>query len=368
MMRIGVLTSSRADFGIYLPLLTRLKTDTNFELNIIAFGTHLSPYHGHTIDQIEAAGFNVQYKVESMLLTDSSSAIATAMGLTTIKFADFWRVHANNFDLVFCLGDRYEMFSAVIAGIPFQVPFAHLHGGETTFGAIDNIFRHGITLASSYHFVSTPDAALRVKQITDSDKHIYYVGALSLDNLSDQELLTIDEFKQRWSIDLSQKTILITFHPETVDYESNQLYADELVKTIKSLTRYQVLITMPNADTAGSIIRKSLIDSFSGSDRVLLVENLGSKGYFTAMKYCTFLLGNTSSGIIEAASFGKYVINLGHRQKGRSAGNNVIHTHIDADSILKAVNQVENSESLGNQNIYFNNGAAAQIIKILKQV
>jgi GDP/UDP-N,N'-diacetylbacillosamine 2-epimerase (hydrolysing) len=153
-----------------------------------------------------------------------------------------------------------------------------------------------------------------------------------------------------------------------VDYESNQLYADELVKTIKSLTGYQVLITMPNADTAGSIIRKSLIDGFSGSDSVFLIENLGSKGYFTAMKYCAFLLGNTSSGIIEAASFGKYVINLGNRQKGRSVGNNVIHTHIDADSILKAVNQIENSESLGNQNIYFNNGAAAQIIKVLKQV
>jgi len=368
MIRIGVLTSSRADFGIYLPLLTRLKTDPDFELSIIAFGTHLSPYHGHTIDQIEAAGFIVQHKIESMLLTDSSSAIAAAMGLTTIKFAGFWKEHGTDFDLVFCLGDRYEMFSAVMAGVPFQIPFAHLHGGEITLGAIDNIFRHGITLASKYHFVSTPDAMLKVKQITDSDKHVYYVGALSLDNLSDLQLLTIDEFKQRWLVDLSKKTILITFHPETVDYESNQHYAGELVKTINALSGYQVLITMPNADTAGSIIRNALKDGFSNSDRVYLMENLGSKGYFTAMKYCVFLLGNTSSGIIEAASFGKYVINLGDRQKGRSAGNNVIHTPIDTESILKAVQEIESSEGLGNQNIYFNSGAAAQIIEILKQV
>lgn len=368
MIKIGVLTSSRADFGIYLPLLKKLKADKDFELSIIAFGTHLSPYHGHTIDQIEAAGFEVKYKVENMLLTDSSSAIATAMGLTTIKFAGFWSEYANEFDLVFCLGDRYEMFSAIMAGVPFQVPFAHLHGGETTLGAIDNVFRHSITLASEYHFVSTPDAALRVKQITDSDKHIYYIGALSLDNLSDMDLLTIDEFKQQWAVDLSKKTILTTFHPETVDYKHNQYYADELVKTLKSLSSYQVLITMPNADTAGSIIRKVLADNFSNSDRVFLVENLGAKGYFTAMKYCAFLLGNTSSGIIEAASFGKYVINLGDRQKGRSAGNNVIHTPISVDSIIKAVSRIENSVSLANENIYFNNGAAVQIIKILKQM
>jgi GDP/UDP-N,N'-diacetylbacillosamine 2-epimerase (hydrolysing) len=367
-MKIGILTSSRADFGIYLSLLKKLKEDHEFQIEIIAFGTHLSHFHGYTIDQIEAAGYNVKYRIESMLLTDSPSSVATSIGLTTIKFAEFWEGHSTEFDLVFCLGDRYEMFSAVMAGVPFQIPFAHLHGGETTLGAIDNVFRHGITLASKYHFVSTPAYADRVMQLVANKQHIYYVGALSLDNIFDLDLLSIEEFKKKWAIDLEKKTILITFHPETVNYTKTQQYAYELVNAIRDLTNYQVLVTMPNADTGGNIIRKELTDNFTASDRVFLIENLGSVSYFTAMKHCALLLGNTSSGIIEAASFGKYVINLGDRQKGRRHGNNVINTKIEARCIIEAVAKIEIAEALSNQNIYFNNGASVQIIKILKQL
>jgi len=368
MMRIGVLTSSRADFGIYLPLLKRLNADTYFALSIIAFGTHLSPEYGYTIEQIEGTGFKVPYKIETAPTEDTPAAIAAAMGFTTVKFAEFWNENKASFDLVFCLGDRYEMFSAVMAGVPFQVKFAHLHGGETTLGAIDNVFRHAITLASTYHYVSTPDAAQKVEQITGSNDNVYYVGALSLDNLMDIEFLTIEEFRQKWGVDLSKKTILTTFHPETVDYKSNQYYADELVKTIKSLNGYQVLVTMPNADTAGSMIRNALINNFTGSETVVLTENLGTAGYFTAMKHCAFLMGNTSSGIIEAASFGKYVINLGDRQKGRNAGNNVIHVPLKAGDIIEAVHQIEKSENPDTQNIYFNGGAAGRIVETLKQI
>lgn len=368
-MRVAILTSSRADYGIYLPLIKKLKEDPFFDLNIIAFGTHLSPFHGKTIKQIQNDGFEVKYKVESMLLTDSPEAIATAVGLTTIKFADFWQKYKSEFDLVFCLGDRYEMFAAVTAGIPFNIPFAHLHGGETTLGAIDNIYRHAITLASKQHFVATETYAKRVANITDNDINITTVGALSLDNLTSLEMLSIAEFKEKWNIDLSIKTILCTFHPETVSYHANEKYADELVDAIKELkANYQVLITMPNADTAGNIIRTALTANFSNDSKVFLIENLGSKSYFTAMKYCSFLLGNTSSGIIEAASFGKYVINLGDRQKGRAAGHNVIHTEITSKAIIDAVNGMESIQSPGNENIYWNGGATSKIIEELKSI
>lgn len=365
-MKIGVLTSSRADFGIYLPLLKKLKEDSSFNVEIIAFGTHLSFFHGHTIDSIESAGFAVNHRIESLLITDTPSSISSSMGLTTIKFADFWERYNSHFDLVFCLGDRYEMFSAVIAGIPFQIPFAHIHGGESTLGAIDNIFRHGITLASKYHFASTSVYAEKVQQLTGSPNHIYYVGALSLDNLLDFKTLTIEEFKEKWAIDLSKKTILITFHPETIDYQENQHHTNELIKSIFALKNYQVLITMPNADTAGNMVRQELINNFSNSDRIFLVENLGSISYFTAMKYCSFLLGNTSSGIIEAASFSKFVINLGNRQKGRVHGSNVINIPVNKEKILEAVNKIEILPGLDNKNIYFNGGAAIKIINILK--
>jgi GDP/UDP-N,N'-diacetylbacillosamine 2-epimerase (hydrolysing) len=367
-MRIGVLTSSRADFGIYLPLLQRLKQDSFFEYELIVFGTHLSFFHGHTIDQIEEAGYQVHHTIESLLVTDSSSSITTSMGLTTIKFAEFWAAHQGYFDLVFCLGDRYEMFSAVMAGVAFQIPFAHIHGGETTLGAIDNVFRHSITLASIMHFVSTPQYANRVKELTGTDTGIHYVGALGLDNLSNLSLLSVKEFEQKWGVDLSKKTILTTFHPETVNYNENENAVRELIDAINSLSNYQVVITMPNADTEGNKIRKALTDSFSNSDRVYLIENLGQVSYFTAMKYCSFLLGNTSSGIIEAASFGKYVINLGDRQKGRACGDNIIHSAVKTNDILNAVKKIESSNNLDSYNIYDNGGAATKIVEIIKQI
>lgn len=365
-MKIGVLTSSRADFGIYLPLLNRLQEDDFFEFEIIAFGTHLSPFHGETIRNIEEQGFEVKHKIESMLTTDNAQSISISMGLTTIRFAEFWR--ANEFDIVFCLGDRYEMFSAVVAGIPFNIRFAHLHGGETTLGAIDNIFRHGITLASKYHFVSTLQYLERVAQLTGSHNDIYYVGAMGLDNLINAQLLSIEEFKVKWNIDLSRKTILITLHPETVNPNQNIHYTEELVSFIRHNVGFQFLITLPNADTAGNLIRGVLMNNLKDDDHVYLIENLGSQSYFTAMKYCAFLLGNTSSGIIEAASFGKYVINLGDRQKGRASGENVLHIPTKARAMQKALKLLENKEQFEGCNIYYKKDSADEVIKILKKI
>ncbi|MEQ7800912.1 UDP-N-acetylglucosamine 2-epimerase [Pedobacter sp. ASV1-7] len=367
-MRIGVLTSSRADFGIYLPLLKRLKADDFFELDIIAFGTHLSSFHGETVQQILKEGFDVKYKIESMLLTDSAESISTAIGLTSIKFAAFWATHGNEFDLVFCLGDRYEMFAAVTAGIALNIPFAHLHGGETTLGAIDNVFRHSITLASKYHFVSTTQYAKRVASIIDSEENIYYVGALSLDNLDDVELLDIHGFEQRWGVDLSEDTVLTTFHPETINAANNVNYANELVEVIMKNSQFRFLITMPNADTSGNGVRKILTDRLGENKNVYLIENLGSQSYFTAMRYCSFLLGNTSSGIIEAASFRKYVINLGDRQKGRAAGVNVINVPLIADNIQRAIEEIKLREPYNGGNIYHKGNCSEEIIQVLKQI
>ena len=166
-MRIAVLTSSRADFGIYTPLLKAMKSDDYFDLKIIAFGTHLSRFHGYTKSQIEAVGLSVDYEIDSMMLSDTKEAIANAIGLTIIKFSTFWKEHESDFDLVFCLGDRYEMFAAVLSGLPFSIKFAHLHGGEKTLGAIDNVFRHSLTHTSKIHFTSTENHKNRVQELID---------------------------------------------------------------------------------------------------------------------------------------------------------------------------------------------------------
>lgn len=369
MKRIAILTSSRADYGIYLPLLKVLKEDSFFDLQIIAFGTHLSPFHGYTINQILNDGFEVSYQIESMLTGDSPNAISTAMALTSLKFADFWKDHQQNFDLVFCLGDRYEMFAAVIAGIPFNIPFAHLHGGEKTLGAIDNIFRHAITLASKYHFVSCKEHGERVAELTESKDNIFEIGALSLDNLTSLTLLSKEDFYIKFGVDLDEQTILVTVHPETVTPEMNGIYVEELTTTLLELKNYQVIITLPNADTSGFIIRNRLLKLPEQSgNRILCFENLGSQGYFTVLKFCTFLLGNTSSGIIEAASFGKYVVNLGNRQEGRKQSLNCYDVPFDRTMIVQSVAEIENKPVYSGENIYFKGNAAKNICSILKKI
>ncbi len=369
-MRVGVLTSSRADFGIYLPLLQELKEEPIFDLSIITFGTHLSPFHGYTIDEIVNNGFEVTYRIESMLAGDTANAVSTAMGLTSLKFAEFWSNHKSCFELVFCLGDRYEMFAAVTAGIPYGIRFAHLHGGERTLGAIDNIFRHSITLASSIHFVATTEYAKRVAELTEVKTNIYVVGALSLDNIKKLNLLSVKDFKKNFNIDLSIPTILTTFHPETVNPHKNEVYAKSLSDSLIALSdKYQIVITFPNADTEGYRIRKAFLELPQRTNhKVICVENFGTLGYFSCMKHCSFILGNSSSGIIEAASFQKMVINLGDRQKGRYCGSNVIHVEIGVKAIEDAVRKIEGNNKYEGVNPYDQGGAVDKITEVLKSL
>lgn len=367
-MKVGVLTSSRADFGIYLPLLKALRDDPAFELETIVFGTHLSAFHGETKKNIIASGITVDHEIECMLLNDSKEAIASAMGLTMMKFATFWEQEGGKFDLVFCLGDRYEMFAAVLSALPFSIRFAHIHGGEKTLGAIDNVFRHALSHASHIHFASCEDYKERIEELLDEPEHVYNVGALSLDNILQIDLLDTEEFKEKWGVDMSKPTALITFHPETVKAELNRDFAVALVNSIKKHDELQYLITMPNADTAGNIIRQVFIDELADCDHIYMHENLGTQSYFSAMKHAAFLLGNTSSGILEAASFDQYVINLGDRQEGRLAGENVLHTEITEQAISEAIAKVKDLPSFGSVNLYYNGGATQKIMETLKNL
>jgi len=364
-MRIGVLTSSRADFGIYLPLLKKLQADHDIDLKIIAFGTHCSNAHGKTVQEINEEGFKEIDTISSLITDDTEEAIATAYGLTVIKFADYWS--KNEFDIVFCLGDRFEMSAAVQAGIPFGVTFAHLHGGEKTLGAIDNTYRHQITIASNYHFTSTQQYANRVKELIESEENVYNVGSLSLDGVKDIQLVEEADLRERFEIPEGD-FILSTFHPETVGVENNEEYANEMVKALKQLAKqYIIVVTMPNADTLGSIYRERLKDlERSLSDKVVTVESFGKVNYFSALKYASLVLGNSSSGIIEAASFDKYVVNVGDRQKGRAQSNNVINCAFKANEIVKGVEKADELGTYAGDNIYYQEDVADRIIEKMK--
>jgi GDP/UDP-N,N'-diacetylbacillosamine 2-epimerase (hydrolysing) len=363
-IKLGVLTSSRADYGIYKPLLKRLSNDMRFDLHIIVFGTHLSEKFGYTASEIEQDNFGTILEVSSKPDTDSLIDISKGYGETVKTFAEFWS--KNSFDWVIALGDRFEMSAAVQASIPFEVKLAHLHGGETTLGAVDNIYRHQISLASKLHFVSTEEFKRRIERLVDSDEHIYNVGALSLDDLDELGLPSWSSVCQKFNIP-NEPFVLVTFHPETVGAQKNELFADEAFKALEFIAKdIHIVVTMTNADAMGSFFRNCINDlKATYPSKFSLVENFGRINYFAAMSNCLFLLGNTSSGIVEAASFNKYVVNVGDRQKGRLRNDNVIDIPFNSEAIIKSSLEAQRLGKFKGINRFQQPDTAINIIEVL---
>jgi GDP/UDP-N,N'-diacetylbacillosamine 2-epimerase (hydrolysing) len=367
-LKVVVLTSSRADYSIYYPLLIKLKENNLFDLTIIAFGTHLSDKYGSTIQKILEDGFDVKYKIETLPESDSPFSISKSMGSTIAKFSSIWEVEI--FDLVICLGDRFEMFSAISSTIPFNLKIAHIHGGEETLGAIDNVFRHSITHMSKYHFTATEQYKKRVIQLVKNKKFVYNVGSLSFDNIKNLNLLSVKDFETKFKIDLSIPTILITFHPETVSSNKNEKYILELLNALEEVNNLQLVFTMPNSDPDSEIIRKNILNFNALHSNSHVVESFGTIGYLSCMKYCKLMLGNTSSGFAEAAYFNKKVINLGKRQLGRIVTSNIINCKIKKSEILDAIysEKISLEDLQNNINIYGKGDSASRIIETLIQI
>jgi GDP/UDP-N,N'-diacetylbacillosamine 2-epimerase (hydrolysing) len=361
-MKIGVLTSSRADYGIYRPLLD--KFEDGFQIEIIAFGMHLQNSQGNTIDEIIKDGFKVIHKVGAMPENDRIFDISIGYGNMVVSFAEYW--NENKYDLVFALGDRWEMSAAVQASIPYELKIAHIHGGETTLGATDNIYRHQITLASTYHFTAAEVFSERVISILGSSKNVHTVGSISLENINKIKLPSWDSVKEKFDIPFDD-FILVTFHPESVGASMNQHYAGVISNVLKSLSNeYNILVTKANSDAMGSLFNdcfQLLQEEHPG--RIKLVSALGKRNYFKAMQQSAFLLGNTSSGIIEAASFAKYVLNVGDRQKGRLRNENVIDVSFEPNKILEMVTHVGELHPYVGKNKYVKPGTSDLIIKII---
>ena len=365
-MKLAVLTSSRADFGIYLQLLKLLENSEKFELTIIAFGTHVSKFHGETISEIIKSGFRRINKISSLLTDDSPLGIASSYALTALKFSEYWA--SNTYDLILCLGDRFEIQAAVQSGIPFGNRYAHFHGGETTLGAMDNIYRHQISLASTIHFTSTEAYSKRLSEILGTSENIYNIGSLSLDNIQQLDLPSFQSLKSQFQI--PDNYILCTFHPETVRFEQNQLFVKEMCKALEILSEQNnIVITLPNADTMGTLYRESLNElKLKLGAKLSLIENFGKLNYFSAMKNASVILGNSSSGIIESASFKKYVVNVGNRQKGRMQNPNVLNASFKSEVIINQTRKAIDFGDYEGGNIYVKGNAAESAYKILENL
>ncbi|PIQ84425.1 MAG: UDP-N-acetylglucosamine 2-epimerase (hydrolyzing) [Candidatus Omnitrophica bacterium CG11_big_fil_rev_8_21_14_0_20_63_9] len=367
--RIGIVTCSRSDAGIYLPLLRAIQEDPALALDIVATGMHLSPEFGLTVRQIEEAGFTVRERVESLLSSDTPEGIGKSMGMGVVGFAQLftrWRP-----DLLVVLGDRFDMYPAALAALPFRIPVAHLHGGEVTEGAIDDALRHALTKLSHLHFVSTEISARRVRQMGEEPWRVVVSGALGLDHLHTIKRLSAAQLQARYGVRLEASPLLVTFHPVTLEYEQTEWQTRELLEALAA-SALPVIFTMPNADTNGRVVL-SLLKRFVAKHPIAqLISNLGTEGYFSVMALAAAMVGNSSSGLVEAPSFGLPVVNVGTRQQGRVRAENVIDVGYRREEILRGIQQAVQPAfraQLRNRANPYGDGHAAQVIvKHLKEI
>ena len=369
MKKIAVVTVARSDYGVYRPLLKQIVAAPDMTLSLIVAGMHLMPAFGHTIDEILADGFEAAAKVELDLGADSPSDIAHAMGQATIGFADAYA--ALKPDLVLVLGDRFEMHAATVAAVPFLIPVAHLDGGALTLGAIDDAFRHSMTKLAHLHFVETEAYAARVIQMGELPERVFTVGALGLDNLAAVQLLNAEQIAAGFkvTIDPARPPLLVTFHPVTREYQETRVHMTALLAAIQE-SGHPAIFTYPNADTGGRVIIEMIEDFVAKEPDAQAVPHLGTQGYFSVMAQAAAMLGNSSSGIIEAASFKLPVVNIGRRQEGRFAPPNVLTVETDESEILGAIAKAVSPQFRKSlrfiENPYGDGHAAERIIDALR--
>ncbi len=366
---IGVVTTARSDYGIYRPVLRAIEAEETLRLQLFVGGMHLAPQYGMTVRTIEADGFEIVARVE-MLMDDSPEGIAKSMSRGVGGFAEAYA--KNRPDLLVVLGDRFEMLAAAVTALPFNIPLAHIHGGESTEGLIDEAIRHSLTKMSHLHFVSTETYARRVIQMGEEPARVVVSGAPSLDNLREVQLLGVEEINERFGLALAPPFVLVTHHPVTLEPEKTAAQIDDLVAALDAMPEFGVLFTYPNADTESRKIIERIETFCAKNPRAKIAVNLGTQGYFSVMSHAAAMVGNSSSGIIEAASFQLPVVNIGKRQRGRVTGKNVLHVGASYDEILAGIRQATSSEcrnALADlKNPYGDGHASGRIVQKLRAV
>jgi len=370
MRKICIITGTRAEYGLLYPLIKLVKNDKNLDLKLIVTGMHLSPEFGLTYKDIEKE-FHIDKKIEILLSSDTAIGINKSMGLAQISFAEAFDELKP--DIIVLLGDRYEIFSAASAATISNIPIAHLHGGETTQGAFDEAFRHSITKMSHLHFTSTKKYKNRIIQLGENKENIFNVGAIGIDNIKNLKLLSKKEFEKSINFTLNKKNILVTFHPVTLENTTAKDQFSELLDAIDILRDTSVIFTKANSDTDGRVINK-MIDQYvnKNNHKSIQFTSMGQIRYLSALQYVDAVVGNSSSGLIEAPSFKVTTINIGARQKGRILAKSVLNCEPNKKSILEQFNILYSKifqEKLKTiKNPYEKKNTPQKILKVLKKV
>lgn len=369
--KICIVTGTRAEYGLLYWLMKEIERSEDFELHIAVTGMHLSPEFGLTYELIEQDGFKIDEKIEMLLSSDTPVGVATSLGLGVIGFAAaFDRLKP---DILVVLGDRFETMAAAQAAMIARIPIAHLYGGETTEGAIDEAIRHSITKMAHYHFVSTESYRRRVIQLGEHPDRVFNVGAIGLENIRRMQLLTKHEFEESIRFSLGELNFLVTYHPVTLDKIGPKETMVELLAALDYFPNAKIIFTKPNSDTDGRIISKMIDDYVSKNpSRSIAFTSLGQLRYLSAIQHVDIVIGNSSSGIIEVPSFKKPTINLGNRQRGRLRTDSIIDCEEHRSSIINAI-QLGISQDFQKklqtlQSPYGEGDVSLKIIEILRKV
>ena len=333
---ICVVTGSRADYGLLRSLLRAIAEDQRLVLQIVATGTHLSPEFGMTREEIEADGFTVEAEVEMLLSADSAVATAKSMGLAVLGFAEVLARLAP--DILVVLGDRVEILAAAETALVLRIPIAHIHGGELSEGAFDDSIRHAVTKLAQWHFVAAPPYRRRVEQMGESPDRVFDVGAPGLDDLAAVEWLDRAALADALGMTLGEPLLLVTYHPVTLGAEDPRRPTAELLAALETMADATIVFTYPNADTGGRAVRRDL-ERFAGAapGRRRVFASLGRQRYLSLMRTADVVVGNSSSGVIEAPALKKATVNIGDRQRGRLRAGSIIDVPERRDEIARAI-------------------------------
>lgn len=341
MSRIAVATGSRADYHLLVPTLRRIDEDPRHELDLVVTGAHLSPKYGMTCKAIEEDGFDIRCRIPILGNGDTSSDVDAALARELEGF-DAYLVERHP-DLVIILGDRYEMLSVATASMMHHVPIAHLHGGEKTVGAIDDNIRHAITKMSTLHFVSCEEHRRRVIQLGEDPARVFNVGACGIENVMTVQPMPRDEFFANVGLDQSRPFYLVTYHPTTLGGSPLDEVA-EVLAALDTRQNEQLLFTKANADSGGDIINKAIEEYVSTHRDAVIFASLGMRRYLTALGLADAVVGNSSSGLLEAPSFGVPTVNIGTRQQGRVRASSVIDCACTRQAIMDALEKASSPE------------------------
>ena len=370
MRKICVITGTRAEFGLLSGLMRLIQHSEKTTLQVVVTNMHLSDRYGNTYREIEDAGFAIDYKIPILdkNAPDDSAATIKAMAQALAGFAEAY--DALHPDLIVVLGDRFEILCAVEAALIKQIPVAHIHGGELTFGAYDDAIRHSITKMSHLHFTSTEAYKKRVIQLGEEPERVINVGALGVENIKHVSLMTKEEVEEDLNFEVGDKTLLITYHPVTLSDSDPIEDINALFEALNEHPDLRVIFTMPNSDTGGQVIADE-IEHYAEEhkDKVRAYKSLGMRRYLSVMKYCAAVVGNSSSGIIETPSFHIPTLNIGSRQYGRLAADSVHNCATNKESISLGIDYILSDKfreiAVNTTNPYEKEGTAQEIFDVI---